>query len=114
MKANKFCILRLLAGLAAISLGAGQAGGAVPLMAQQIEMIGARHWFGLMAGTIVATTPVLAPVSRRIAARFSRRGGASADVVGDETVDHPSWRATILDDGVSQVGSAEPIPIDAN
>jgi uncharacterized membrane protein YedE/YeeE len=73
MKANKFCISRLLAGLAAVAFGTAHAGGSLPLMAQQIEMIGPRQWLGLMAGAIAATTPVLAPVSRRIAGGFGRK-----------------------------------------
>jgi hypothetical protein len=114
MKANKFCIFRLLAGLAAVAFGAGQASGAVPLMAQQIEMIGARHWFGLMASAIVSTTPVLAPVSRRIKAGFVRRSGL-ADVDGDETVDHPSWRDAIEDDGMSAgEGAGTTMAVDVN
>jgi hypothetical protein len=105
MKANRYCILRLLGGLAAVALGAGQASGAVPLMAQQMEMIGARHWLGLMAGTVLANSSVLAPVRRRISANAERRL-APIDAVEDDTSDHPSWRADVNDNGG--------LPVDAN
>jgi uncharacterized membrane protein YedE/YeeE len=84
MKANKFCIFRLFATLLAVAMGAGQGGGHLPLLAQQIEMIGARQWLGLMAGAIVATTPVLAPVSRRIAGSFARRAAPMTASLADD------------------------------
>jgi hypothetical protein len=104
MKANKLCVFRLLAGLIGMALGAGQAYGAVPLMAQQIEMLGARHWLGLMAGTVIARTSALAPVTRRIHESFERRL-SPIDAVHDDTSDHPSWR-----DQRAPVG----FPVDAN
>ena len=36
-------------------------------MVQQISVIGPRQWLGLMAGSIVAGAPVIAPLSDRIA-----------------------------------------------
>jgi hypothetical protein len=108
MKANRFCIFRLLAGLMGVALGAGQAYGAVPLMAQQIEMMGARHWLGLMAGTVIARTSVLAPVTRRIHDSFERRL-SPVHILPDDTSDHPSWRGT---DTATGAGSG--LPVDAN
>ncbi len=54
MKANKFCIFRLLASLLAVAIAGGAGRRPCRLLAQQIEMIGARQWLGLMAGAIVA------------------------------------------------------------
>lgn len=93
MKANKFCIFRLLVGLAAVSFGAGQAGGALPLMARQIEMIGPRQWLGLMAGTIVATTPVIAPISRHVSTRLARWRGPDNATFDEKTTFDESERA---------------------
>jgi hypothetical protein len=56
----------LLLGLIALALGSTQTGG-LGLMVQQIETIGPRQWLGLMAGSIVSNTPVIAPVTERIA-----------------------------------------------
>jgi hypothetical protein len=43
------------------------------LVVQQIRAIGARQWLGLMAGTIVAGTPAIAPLTERIARSLPRR-----------------------------------------
>lgn len=37
------------------------------LVVQQIRAIGTRQWFGLMAGSIVSSAPVIAPLTERIA-----------------------------------------------
>src|SRR5262245_15704411 len=62
--------LQLLLGLVLFAAGSGQPGG-LDLVVQQIEIMGARQWLGLMAGSVIA------PVSQRVAGGFahsSRRG----------------------------------------
>ena len=71
MKRKALGGLHLLFSLALFAIGPGSAGG-FRIFAQQIQIMGARQWLGLMAGSVVASTPVLAPVSRRIAGSFSR------------------------------------------
>ena len=54
------------------------------LVVQQIRVIGARQWLGLMVGSIVAGSPAIAPLTERIAGSLPRRavpaaeGGASS------------------------------------
>jgi hypothetical protein len=45
------------------------------LMVQQISSVGARQWLGLMVGSIVASSPVIAPLSERIALSLTYRTG---------------------------------------
>jgi hypothetical protein len=58
--------LQLVLGLVLFAAGGGQPIG-LGVVAQQIEMIGARQWLGLMAGS------AMAPLSERIAAVLPRR-----------------------------------------
>jgi hypothetical protein len=44
-------------------------------MVQQISSVGARQWLGLMVGSIVASSPVIAPLSDRIALSLAYRTG---------------------------------------
>ena len=44
-------------------------------MVQQISSVGARQWLGLMVGSIVASSPVIAPLSERIALSLTYRTG---------------------------------------
>ena len=62
--------LQLLLGLLLFAAGSGQPGG-VGLVVQQIEAVGARQWLSLMAGSIVSSTPLVTPMSQRIARAFS-------------------------------------------
>ncbi len=55
--------LQLLLGLVLFAAGSGQPGG-FDLVVQQIEIMGARQWLGLMAGSVIA------PVSQRVAGGF--------------------------------------------
>ncbi len=71
MKYKALLGLRLLLGLLAVALGSGQTGG-LSLVVQQIETIGPRQWLGLMAGSIVSSAPVIAPVGQRIARALPR------------------------------------------
>src|SRR5215475_15401088 len=57
--------LRVLLGLLLFAAGGGQGGG-FDLVAQQVEIMGARQWLGLMAGAAIA------PVSQRIAGTLPR------------------------------------------
>jgi hypothetical protein len=64
--------LRLLLGLFLLAAGSGQPGG-LGLVFQQIELVGARQWLNLLAGSMISSAPVVAPVSQRIARTFPRR-----------------------------------------
>jgi len=50
---------------------------ALSLVVQQIRVIGPRQWLGLMAGSIVAGAPVIAPLSNRIALSLAYGPGAA-------------------------------------
>ena len=56
---------RVLLGLVLFAAGGGQPGG-FDLVAQQVQIMGARHWLGLLAGAAIA------PVSQRIAGTLPR------------------------------------------
>ena len=62
--------LQLLLGIILLAVGGSQTGG-LRLLVQQIETIGPRQWLGLMAGSIVASAPAVAPVMQRIARVFA-------------------------------------------
>ena len=66
MKHQALRWLRLSLGLLLFAAGGGQAGG-FDLVAQQIQVMGARQWLGLMAGSAIA------PLSQRIAGALPRR-----------------------------------------
>lgn len=55
--------LRLLLGLLLFASGSGQTGG-LSLVVQQIETIGPRQWFSLMAGSIVSSAAARARLNR--------------------------------------------------
>ena len=57
--------LRVSLGLLLFAAGGAQPGG-FDLVAQQIQVMGARQWFGLMAGSAIG------PVSQRIAGALPR------------------------------------------
>jgi hypothetical protein len=84
MKCKALFGLRLLLGLLAFALGNGQTGG-LSLVVQQLETIGPRQWLGLMAGSIVSSTPVIAPVGERIARALPRLRPASGPQPDSET-----------------------------
>ncbi len=66
-----FCMLRLLLSLALVAVGTGQ-GGSLRFIAQQIETIGPRQWLGLVVGSFIPGTLLLAPVTQRIAGVLAR------------------------------------------
>jgi hypothetical protein len=79
MQSNTFCFLRLATGLLAFVAAGGAHGEGMRLVAQHIETLGARQWLGVAAASFVATAPVIAPVSQRLAAaRLRKAARASA------------------------------------
>jgi hypothetical protein len=84
MKRKAIFGLRLLLGLLALAIGSGQTGG-LGLVVQQIETMGPRQWLGLMAGSIVSSTPVIAPVGERIARALPRLRPANGPQLDSET-----------------------------
>jgi len=65
MKPQALRWLRVSLGLLLFAAGGGQPGG-FDLVAQQIQVMGARQWLGLMAGSAIG------PVSQRIAGALPR------------------------------------------
>jgi hypothetical protein len=59
--------------------GGGQRDG-FTLVVQQIGVIGPRLWLGLMAGSIVASAPVIAALTERIPRSMPRIAGPAADI----------------------------------
>ncbi len=74
--------LRILLSVAVLAAAGSRTEG-LSLMVQQISIIGARQWLGLMVGSIVAGAPVIAPLSNRIALSLAygpgRGSGSSTD-----------------------------------
>jgi hypothetical protein len=54
MKNKAFRALQLSLGLLLFAVAGRPVGGADDVLIQQIEMMGPRQWFGLMAGSVVA------------------------------------------------------------
>ena len=63
MKRRTLRGLQFLLGLLLFAAGSGQPAG-LDLVVQQIEIMGARQWLGVMAGSVIA------PVSQRITGGF--------------------------------------------
>jgi hypothetical protein len=62
--------LRVVLGLIVVFAGASGGGGqrdGFSLVVQQIALIGPRQWLGLMAGSVVSSAPVIAPLTDVIA-----------------------------------------------
>jgi hypothetical protein len=59
--------------------GGGQRDG-FSLVVQQIGIIGPRQWLDLMAGSVVASAPVIAPLTERIASSMLRIADPAADI----------------------------------
>ncbi len=82
MKNKAFRALRILLSVAVLAAAGSRTEG-FSLMVQQISIIGARQWLGLMVGSIVAGAPVIAPLSNRIALSLAygpgRASGNSTD-----------------------------------
>jgi hypothetical protein len=59
--------LRIVLGAIIVLVAGGSQRDGLSLVVQQIQIIGPRQWLSLMAGSIVASTPVIAPLTERIA-----------------------------------------------
>jgi hypothetical protein len=84
MKCKVLRGLRILLSVVALA-AAGSPTEGLSLMVQQISIIGARQWLGLMVGSIVAGAPVIAPLSHRIALSLAYRAGPFAKSSTDNT-----------------------------
>jgi hypothetical protein len=72
MKRKVLLASRILLSIVAF-VAAGSRTEGLSLMVQQISSVGARQWLGLMVGSIVASSPVIAPLSERIALSLTYR-----------------------------------------
>jgi hypothetical protein len=78
MKCKALSGLRLLIGLLVFAMGSNPTGG-FELILRQIETMGPRQWLNLMAGTIVAGTPLSEQIARVLPRRvFTGSDGDSA------------------------------------
>lgn len=84
MKNKAFRALRILLSIAVIAAG-GSRNEAISLVVQQIRIIGPRQWLGLMAGSIVAGAPMIAPLGSRIALSLAYRAGPAPASDTDHT-----------------------------
>jgi hypothetical protein len=84
MKCKVLRGLRILLSVVALA-AAGSPTEGLSLMVQQISIIGARQWLGLMVGSIVAGALVIAPLSHRIALSLAYRAGPFAKSSTDNT-----------------------------
>ena len=81
MKHKAVRALGIALSLIAFAIGGSQQGG-LNLMVDQIRAIGTRQWLELMAGSIVASAPSIAPLTERIARLSGRIALAATDSVG--------------------------------
>ena len=72
MKHKAARALGIALSLIAFAIGGSQQGG-LNVMVDQIRAIGTRQWLELMAGSIVASAPSIAPLTERIARSLSGR-----------------------------------------
>ena len=83
MKKKGFCWLRLLLGLLVFA-AVGSSPGGVGVVLRHIEIAGPRQWLNLVAGSLISTTPLVAPVAEHIArtlpARLVPTGDEAADI----------------------------------
>lgn len=66
MKNKAFCWLRLLLGLVVFGVVGAPSGG-LGVVLRHIEIAGPRQWLNLVAGSLVSSTPLVAPITERIA-----------------------------------------------
>ncbi|TMJ25355.1 MAG: hypothetical protein E6G96_15870 [Alphaproteobacteria bacterium] len=83
MRKKAFCWLRLLVGLLLVAGGAAPSGG-LGVVLRHIEIAGPRQWLNLVAGSLVSNTPVVTPVTARLARALPARLVTS---FGDKTSD---------------------------
>jgi hypothetical protein len=72
MQRKALCWLRLGLGLLVFAAGTSPTGG-IGLVFEQIQMIGPRQWLNLMAGSIVSSTPAVAPIAHGLARVIAHR-----------------------------------------
>ncbi len=84
MKSKILRGLRILLSVVALAAVGSRSEG-LTLVVQQIRIIGARQWLGLMAGSVVAGAPVIAPLGDRIARSLAYRAGPAAESGTDNT-----------------------------
>lgn len=70
--------LGIALSLIVFALGGSQLGG-LNLMVDQIRAIGTRQWLGLIAGSIVGSAPVIAPLTERIARSLPGRAASTGE-----------------------------------
>ena len=68
MKHHTLRGLRVALSLIIVFATGGGQGGELGLVVRQIGSIGPRQWLGLMAGSIVANSPVIGPLTKHITA----------------------------------------------
>jgi hypothetical protein len=84
MKNKAFCWLRLLLGLVLLGV-IGNPSGGLGVVLRHMEIAGPRQWLNLVAGSLVSSTPLVAPVTERIARALPNSllptaGDKSADI----------------------------------
>jgi len=84
MKCKVLRGLRILLSVVAFAAAGSRTEG-LGLLVQQISIIGARQWLGLMVGSIVAGAPVIAPLSHRIALSLAYRASPVVESSTDNT-----------------------------
>jgi hypothetical protein len=70
--------LGIALSLIVFAVGGSQQDG-LNLAVQQIRIIGTRQWLGLMAGSIVGSAPVIAPLTERIARSLPGRAVSTGE-----------------------------------
>ena len=78
MKHKAARALGIALSLIVFAVGGSQQDG-LNLLVQQIRAIGTRQWLGLMAGSIVGSAPVIAPLTERIARSLPRRAASTGE-----------------------------------
>jgi hypothetical protein len=80
MKNKAFSWLTLLLGLVAFA-AIGTPSGGLGVVLRHIEIAGPRQWLNLVAGSLVSGTPLVAPITERIARAIpSAAGDNTADI----------------------------------
>jgi hypothetical protein len=78
MKHKAALALGIALSLIVFAVGGSQRDG-LNLLVQQIKSIGTRQWLGLMAGSIVGSAPVIAPLTERIARSLPGRAVSTGE-----------------------------------
>ncbi|MGA7454998.1 MAG: hypothetical protein WBW73_28385 [Rhodoplanes sp.] len=78
MKHKAARALGIALSLIVFAVGGSQQDG-LNLLVQQIRSVGTRQWLGLMAGSIVSSAPVIAPLTERIARSLPGRAASTGE-----------------------------------